>query len=105
MNRIAGITFNTNANVNEVGFMEYVTGTTKDYHYSIKRYSSKSLKDRYFIEHEGVELNLSHYVDDCDLYKVDKLYQKKQKCDHIVFFIIQINKWGEFNKKLEKELV
>lgn len=100
MNRIAGITFNGNGT--DVGFMEYVTGTTKDYHYKIKRYKKEPLENRYFIEHDGITVNLSHYIDAVDLDRAEKMYQKKQRTEHIVFFILQLNKWEEFNQKVEE---
>jgi hypothetical protein len=102
MNRIAGITFN--ANGTEVGFMEYVTGTTKDYHYQIKRYKNEPLENRYFIENEGTEINLSDYISAVDLDRAEKMYQKEQRIEPIVFFIVQLNKWEELDKRLEKQL-
>lgn len=105
MNRLVGITFNANNDNTNVGFMEYVTGVTKDHHYAIKRYKKEPLENRYFVEHGNIKINICDFINETDLIKIERLYLKKQNTNRIVFFIVQLVKWEKMNYCLEKELI
>lgn len=97
MKRLAGITFTDNdATGNIVGYMEYVTGVVKVAHYTVGYSTERKPHKRFTVEFNGHILNLSHYVTNEDIARMEEAYMSKRLHDKEAEFVtIQLNEWTD----------
>lgn len=97
MKRLAGITFtDKGATGNTVGYMEYVTGVVKVARYVIGYCANRQVHDRFIVEFNGHNLNLSDYVSKEDIERMQQVYMDKRITDKdIEFLTIQLNEWTD----------
>lgn len=101
MKRLAGITFtDKGATGNTVGYMEYVTGVVKVARYVVGYCANRQVHDRFIVEFNGHDLNLSDYVSKEDIERMQQAYMDKRITEYLKCSLDTLYLWNSIKKRL-----
>lgn len=90
---LATITFRINNNNDVHGIIEYSTDDIVGDKFKIMRREEMVLEERYKLIYNDKEMNLSDYVHETEIIRIEDMYQKAKETSHLVCFTAFLQNW------------